>query len=345
MTRALVTGSTGFLGANMVAALNERQIDVVGLRRKNSPEDAIEGLKLTFVVGDILDPESLVAAMKDVDWVFHAAAVADYWRTPEKIIYQVNVDGARNVLDAALKARVKRVVLTSSSAALGMPTPQRPVLDETDQFSIPPKEFPYGHSKHVAEQVMKEYVEKGLAAVSVLPAAVIGPRDLKFNAGELIAQALKPTLPFLPMPRGGLNFIDVRDCVVGHIAAAEKGRTGERYLLAGRNFTHRESLEIVNRVLGTSVPIVEIPRWMIGTMAELVGLLQKMGAKLPVDKGRVVHSKEFIYYDNSKAVKELGLTARPFAESVRDAYLWYAENNYLAKRGIPEAPAFKRLNN
>ncbi len=342
MTRALVTGSTGFLGANLVAALNERQIEVVGLRRKNSPEDAIEGLKLTFVVGDILDPDSLVTAMKGVDWVFQAAAVADYWRTPEEVIYRVNVDGARNVLDAALKTKVKRVVMTSSSAALGMPTKERPILDETDQFHMPPKEFPYGHSKHVAEQVMKEYVERGLDAVSVLPAAVIGPRDLKFNAGELIAQALKPTLPVLPLTKGGLNFIDVRDCVNAHIAAAEKGRTGERYLLAGHNFTHRETMQMVNQVLGTSLTIVEMPRWMIGPMAELVGLLRGLGAKLPLDKGRVLHSREYIYYDNSKAVKELGLTARSFTDSARDAYLWYAENRYLAKRGIPEAPAFRR---
>jgi len=341
MTRALVTGSTGFLGANLIAALNERQIDVVGLKRKNSPEDAIGGLKLTFAVGDILDADSLVGAMKGVDWVFHAAAVADYWRTPEEIIYKVNVDGAKNVLEAALKAKVKRVVMTSSSAALGMPTKERPIRDETDQFDMEPKEFPYGHSKHVAEQIMKEYVAKGLHAVSVLPAAVIGPRDFKFNAGELIAQALKPTLPILPMTKGGLNFIDVRDCVNAHIAAAEKAKPGERYLLGGDNYTHRQTMEMVNQVLGTSLTVVETPRWMIGIMAELVGLLQKLGAKLPVDKGRVLHSREYIYYNNAKAVKELGLTARPFTESVRDAYFWYAENNYLTKRGIPEAPAFK----
>jgi len=342
MTKALVTGSTGFLGANLVAGLNARNVDVIGLRRKNSPEDAIEGLKLTFVVGDILDPDSLVSAMKDVDWVFHAAAVADYWRTPEDVIYKVNVDGARNVLDAAHKAKVKKVVMTSSSAALGMPTKQRPVLDETDTFTMPPKEFPYGHSKHVAEQVMKEYVEKGLDAVAVLPVGVIGPRDLKFNAGELIAQALKPTLPFIPMPQGGINFVDVRDCVDGHIAAAEKGRKGERYLLGGHNMTHRETMATVNEVLGTNLPILETPGWLLGPLAELVGLLKKLGAKLPLDKGRVLHSKEYIYYSNAKAVKELGLKARPFAESVRDAYLWYAENNYLAKRGLPEAPAFKK---
>jgi dihydroflavonol-4-reductase len=334
MTKALVTGSTGFLGANLVAALNERSIDVVGLRRKNSPEDAIEGLKLTFKVGDILDADSLVSAMQGVDWVFHVAAVADYWRTPEETIYKVNVEGSRNVFEAALKAGVKKVVYTSSSAALGLPRAGKALMDETDRFNLAPHEFFYGHSKQVAEDLMAEYVQKGLNAVSVLPAAVIGPRDLKFNAGELIVQALKPTLPIMPLPRGGLNFIDVRDCVAGQIGAAEIGRTGERYILAGHNLTHRQTMEIVNQVMGTSVPIVELPRWVFILAAELVGFLQKMGAKLPVDRGRVLHSREYLYYDNGKAVRELGLSVRPFADSVRDTYEWYIENDYLAKRGI-----------
>lgn len=342
MTKALVTGSTGFLGANLVAALNERKIDVIGLKRKNSPDDAIGGLKLTFAIGDILDADSLVDAMKGVDWVFHAAAVADYWRIPKEIIYKVNVDGARNVLEAALKAKVKKVVMTSSSAALGMPTKERPIRDETDQFDMRPDDSPlyhYSHSKHMAEQAMKEYVAKGLKAVSVLPASIIGPRDFKFNAGEVIAQALKPSLPFLPLSKGGVNWIDARDCVNAEIAAAEKGVPGERYVLAGNNNTHRETINLINQVLGTSLSVVETPRWFMGVLAQLVWPLQKLG--LPVDKGRILVSREFIYYNNAKAVKELGLTVRPFAESVRDAYLWYAENGYLVKRGIPEAPAFK----
>jgi dihydroflavonol-4-reductase len=344
MTRALVTGSTGFLGANLVAALNERKIDVIGLKRKNSPDDAIGGLKLTFAVGDILDADSLVGAMKDVDWVFHAAAVADYWRTPKEIIYKVNVDGARNVLEAALKAKVKKVVMTSSAAALGMPTKARPIRDETDTFDMHPDEFPYGHSKHLAEQLMQEYVAKGLDAVSVLPSGVVGPRDFKFNAGDLmVKQVLKPILPFLPIPKGGAPVIDVRDCVNAHIVAAEKAKAGERFVLSGINYTHRETIDIIMRVLGKKMPILEMPRWLNGVLAPLAGPLQKFG--LPVEKVRLLHSREYIYYNNAKAVKELGLVVRPLEESIRDTYLWYADNNYLTKYGIPEAPAFKNKTN
>jgi dihydroflavonol-4-reductase len=340
--RALVTGSTGFLGANLVATLNDRGIDVVGLRRKNSPEDAIEGLKITFFTGDILDPESLIPAMKGVDWIFHVAAVADYWRSSPETIYRVNVDGAKNVLQAARKCRVKRVVLTSSTAALGMPRPGKRLLDEADWYNLKPQEFYYGHSKQLAEQAMSESITQGLDAVAVLPAAVMGPRDLKFNAGELIAQALNPSLPAIPLPRGGLNFIDVRDCVDGHIRAAEKGVTGERYILAGHNLTHRETMETINRVLGTKLSVLEIPPWIVGPMAEFVGLLKNLGVQLPVDRGRVLHSKEYIYYDNSKATSQLGLSIRPFEMSVLDAYKWYESNGYLKKRGIPAAPISNR---
>jgi len=272
--------------------------------------------------------------MQGIDWVFHVAAVADYWRTPAATIHQVNVDGARNVFEAALTAGVKKVIYTSSSAAVGMPRPGQPLLGETDRFNLKPAEFYYGYSKQLAEDLLMQYVASGLNAVSVLPSAVIGPRDLKFNVGELIVQALKPSLPVLPLPRGGLNYIDVRDCVAGHIAAAENGENGGRYLLTGHNLTHRQTMDEVNQALGTSVPIVELPGWMFVPAAEAVDILQKLGVSLPVDKGRVLHSREFIYYDNSKAVRELGLTIRPFADSVRDAYEWYSENDYLSRRGI-----------
>ncbi len=336
MTRALVTGSTGFLGSSLVAALNERNIEVLGLRRKNSPGDAVEGLDLQFAVGDILEPETLPDAMKDIDWVFHIAAVSDHRHTASDVIYRVNVEGARHVFAAALKAGVKRVVFTSSSSALGIPTQDQPILDESSQFNLEPHEFPYGHSKYLAEQVMEEYVAQGLDAVSVLPSAVVGPRDLKFISGELIIQALKGGIPALP--RGGLNYIDVRDCVESQIAAAEKGHSGERYILAGTNMTHRESLQIVSTVLGTAVPPMDIPPWFLPIMGVGVEVLRKMGVKLPINKEALLMGARYLYYHNTKAVRDLGLQVRPFADSIRDAYGWYLEHGYLEKRGLKPAP-------
>lgn len=332
MIRALVTGSTGGLGANLVAALNQRGIEVVGLRRKTSPQDAVGDLQMTQVVGDITDLESLRPAVEGVDWVFHAAAIADDWNFPAEVIYQVNVGGTRNMLTAALDAGVKRFVLTGSTAALGKPTHDKSLMDESSVFNIKPEVWPYGYSKHLAAQMLAEFIEKGLEAVSVLPSAVMGPRDLKFICGELIVRVLKREL--MPLPEGGINFIDMRDCVEAHIAVAEKGRPGERYVLAGHNMTHGETLQIIGDVVGVQPRRIKIPRWTLPPLSVLVDGLHKAGFKLPIERARVLLSGEYMYYDNDKAVQELGLRIRPFAETVHDAYQWYVDHGYLEKRGI-----------
>ncbi len=332
MTRVLVTGSTGGLGANLVAALDRRGFEVVGLRRSTSPSDATGGLQMATAVGDILDPDSLRAAMQGIDWVFHVAAIADDWHYPAEVVYRANVEGARNVLEAAARAGVQRFVLTSSGAALGMPRAGKGQLDEHDRFNLRPGDWPYGHSKQLAEETMAEFVAQGLHAVSVLPTAIMGPRDVKFISGELLVRTLKREL--LPLPEGGLNFIDMRDCAEGHIAAAEKGRPGERYILGGHNMTHRETMGIISEVLGVKARILPLPRWVLPPAAGLVSLLQRLGVRMPIERQRVLLSGQFMYFDNGKAVRELGLTVRPFAESVRDAYQWYVENGHFAKRGV-----------
>jgi dihydroflavonol-4-reductase len=333
MIRVLVTGSTGGLGANLVAALNQRGVDVIGLRRQSSPSDAVDDLQMTPVTGDVLNLDSLRRAMDGVDWVFHAAAISDDWNYPVEQLYRVNVEGTRNVLQAALEAGVKRFVYTSSTAALGVPPVKREPIDETAQFNIPPENWHYGYSKHLAEQVVQEYVGKGLHATIVLPAAVMGPRDLKFISGQLIARVIKQ--PFLPFPDGGLNFIDSRDAAAGHIAAAEKGEAGERYILAGHDMTHIESVKRIGEVLGVPVRTVTIPQFVIPPFGKVINILHRLRVNIPIERGRILISREYLYYDNSKAIRELGLQVRPFSESVYSAYRWYVEHNYFERWQIP----------
>jgi dihydroflavonol-4-reductase len=331
MTLALVTGSTGFVGSSVVEALNAHGVEVRALRRATSPDDATTGLHFTPVVGDLLDPDSLRPALEGVDWVFHIAGVSDYWRTPPEAIYRVNVEGTRNMLRAAREAGVSRFVFTSSTASLGKPRPGKPLMDETDTFNLPPKAFPYGHSKHLAELEVQKAASEGLHALSVLPTAVIGPRDLHFISGEWIVQILGG-MPF--SPPGGLSYIDARDAAVAHIAAAERGQPGERYILSGENLTHREALETIARVIGRPGPRFVIPHWILPPAAPVVEGLRRLGANLPIDGARVRISGEFMYYDNSKATRELGLTTRPFEQSARGAYKWYRSNGYLERFGI-----------
>jgi dihydroflavonol-4-reductase len=331
MTLALVTGSTGFVGSSVVEALNAHGVEVRALRRATSPDDAIAGLRFTPVVGDILDYDSLRPALEGVDWVFHVAAVSDYWRTPAEVVYRVNVEGTRNMLRAAREASVARFVFTSSTAALGKPRPDKPLMDEADTFNLPPKAFPYGHSKHLAELEVQKAAAQGLNALSVLPTAVTGPRDLHFISGELIVQALKG-VPFAPP--GGLSYIDARDAAEAHVAAAERGQSGQRYILSGENLAHREALEIAARVVGRPGPRFGIPRWALPGAALVVEGLKRLGADLPLDGAQVRLAGEFMYYDNSKAIRELGLTTRPFEQSLRDTYAWYRSNGYLERLGV-----------
>jgi dihydroflavonol-4-reductase len=329
MIRALVTGSTGCVGSNLVAALNRRGVEVRGLWWNGSPTVAIEGLDVELIAGDVLDIETLRPVMDGVDWVFHVAGIADDWNYAAQDVYRTNVQGTYNVLSAAWEAGVKRFVLTSSAASLGMPREERTVLDESYQFNVESYNWVYGHSKYLAEQVMAHFVERGLHAVSVLPTIIMGRGDLSFVGGQIIARALKGQV--FPIPEGGTNYIDVRDVAQAHIAAAEKGKPGERYLLGGHNMTHQECLETIGSALDVSIKSVQIPHWALPPIADSVTLLRKLGAPMPIERGRVLLSGKYLYYDNRKAVRELGLTTRPFHESIQDAFRWYNEHGILEK--------------
>ncbi len=324
----LVTGATGFLGANLVAGLNALGYPVRALHRRTSRFDGLEGLEYEPVLGDLLDPASLRAAMEGVDWVFHAAAVADYWRTPPEILYRVNVEGTRHVMAIALESGVRRVVFTSSVAALGVPPDDRP-LNEEATFNLPPHRFPYGHSKHLAEQIVQVFVTRGLEAVIVNPAVIIGPRDHHFISGSLIRAVYRRQVPVAPP--GGTNYVAVEDVVAGHLAAIQRGRPGERYILAGENLTYREMFRIVAEVVGVPPPRWTLPRPLVGPLALAVDLLNRVWpGHLPIDGNQIRLSGRFLYFDGSKARQELGLgPPTPFREAVRAAFQWYREHGDL----------------
>ncbi len=325
--KALVTGATGCVGANVVAALLEKGYTVRGMRRPTSRLDALEGLEVELAVGDLFDPESLARAMAGCDLVFHIAAVSDYWRTPTETIYRVNVDGTRNVVAAALRVGVERLVYTSSVGALGVP-PAGQLLREEDSFNLPPRRFPYGHSKHLAEGVVREAVAQGLDGVIVNPAAVIGPRDVHWIGGSLLREVQQGRAWFAPP--GGTCWVAAADVGRGHVQAAERGRTGERYILGGENLTHRRALEIVAEAIGERPPVVILPRSLMGLLAVVVGGVRRLRrAPLPFSVEQVWLSAREIYCDSSKAVKELGCMQSPFRAAVEQAHAWYRARGLL----------------
>lgn len=328
--RALVTGGTGFLGANLVAGLNEAGVRPLITRRESSSLLALEGLDYEAVLGDVLaPPEKLAGLMEGVDWVFHVAAVADYWRQDSDWLYRVNVEGTRNVLAGARMAGVKRLVYTSSASSLGLPEDGE-ILTEASRFNLKPQEWPYAHSKHLAEIEVRRACDAGLACVIVLPTVSIGPRDLNLISGSIIVEAARGLARMYPP--GGSNYVAAEEVVAGHIAAADRGQVGQRYILGGENLSHRRATEIVCEIVGRRPPRIGLPAWSLGPLALAVrGARALLGNQIPFDERHVRLSGMNLYFDSAKAVEELGLQITPFREAAKNAYDWYNEHGFLAQ--------------
>lgn len=320
MTEAvLVTGATGFLGAALCRSLCNEGLKVRALHRSTSGLGPILDLPAERVVGDILDPESLSRAMAGVDLVFHTAAQSDYWRQPEGV-WRAAVDGTRNVVKAAGAAGVRRVIHTSSIAALGLPA-QGELLDERHTFNLPPDRFPYGHAKHHAEKQALEVAASGLELVFLIPSVVLGAGDVHQISGSMVVEAARGR-GFM-YTDGGVNFVHIADVVEGHLAAARRGRAGERYILGGENLTHRQAFTILAEIVGRQPPWLRVPGWAIPPAAALIDTLGRF-FRLPLNGDQLRLSAHRLFCDTTKARDELGLsTARPFRQAAQEAYDWY----------------------
>ncbi len=324
--KALVTGGTGFLGANLALGLLRQGWSVRILRRMTSPLEAVKDLDVEHVIGDITDLDSLLAAMKGVDVVFNVAAISQYWRNKPNLIYKVNVGGAQNVFDAAARTGVKRVVQTSSAMAVGF-IKDRPAT-EADPFNQSPKRQPYGHSKWLAEELARERVKAGQDITLVNPTAIVGARDINWISGSILREAKRGRIPVIP--QGGVNFVAVQDVVAGHIAAAEKGRTGERYILGGENLTNQQTTMLACEIVGVQPPRRKQPRWTIPVAGlALDGIATLIGPRLPLSGEQMRLTGQYVYFDSSKAQRELGLPHTPVRQALQECYDWYVEHGYL----------------
>lgn len=322
----LVTGASGFVGSNLVEALNARRWSVRALIRPTASRRALDGLDYDTAAGDVLDREALMAAMKGIECVFHVAAVVDDGRADLATLYRVNVDGTRNVLEAALHAGVRRVVVTSSVAALGMPDWRMPA-DESHEFNLSPLAYPYGYSKVLAEQVTQAYVRRGLDAVIVNPAIVLGPRDVHQVSGRILVTLKKRAIPFYPP--GGASVIDAADVAEGHIAAAERGRTGARYILAGEHLWHRELMGTAAGVVGRPQPWIRLPRAIRLLEGPVEALRKRKAFPLPINGAQIRMAAETMWFDSARARRELNLTTRSWRESCERAWAWYRANGLV----------------
>ncbi len=326
--RALVTGATGCVGANIAEALLRAGYEVRAMRRATSRLTALADLDVELVVGDVLDYASLRAAMEGCDYVFHAAGISQYWRNSAELIERVNVKGTRTVLQAALDGGIKRLVYTSSAAVFGIPETPDEVLDETHPFNLPPGRFPYAESKVHAEQAVLEAVERGLDAVIVNPTAVIGQRDVGFVGGEIL-RVVKRGLGIIAPP-GGMGVVSAYAVGLGHRLAAERGGRGERYLLNGENITHRRLMALTAAIVGGRAPRLTLPGWSLPLLATIVPIFSHLRkGPAPIDSTQLWLSRYRLAFSSEKAQRELGFPPHRAEEAIREAWLWYRLHNLL----------------
>ncbi len=295
------------------------------LHRQSSSLRALQDLPVERHIGDILQANTLVQPLQDVDLVFHAAAQSAYWRQPE-LVRQAAVDGTKNVLKTAVGCGVKRVVLTSSLAALGVPRKDE-LLTEEHTFNLPAKRFPYGYAKRESELEALKYSDRGVEIVIVNPSVVIGPGDLNQISGAMVIEAARGWGFF--WMEGGVNVVHIDDVVAGHLAAARLGRSGERYILGGENLSHYQVFRTLTEIAGRRAPWLKIPTRAIEPTAWLCDVLGKW-LPLPFNGAQLRMTREYLYCDTSKSINELNLSnPKPFRQAAQEAYDWYRQHGYL----------------
>ena len=323
-----VTGATGFVGSHVARALAEQGADLRLLVRLGSDLGNLQGLKADRVVGDLRDPVSIEKAMTGCDVVFHVAADYRLWvRDPEQM-YRANVEGTRSILAAARKNGVRRVVYTSSVATMGFTSNGRPA-DESSPVSLEQMIGHYKRSKFMAEQVAVEAGRGGMDVVVVNPSTPVGERDIKPTpTGRIVVDFLKKKFP--AYVDTGLNLVDVTACARGHVAAMEKGRSGERYILGGENLTLKQILDKLAAITGLPSPRIRVPYVVAlatGVVDEMfTGRVLGREPRATIDAVRMGRKKMFV--SCAKAERELGWKTVSVDDALRRAAQWFQANGY-----------------
>jgi dihydroflavonol-4-reductase len=327
--KVLVTGATGFVGSSVVRALLESGYEVRGLARANADLRNVAGLDLELVTGDVRDPASLSSAMVGCQQVYHLAALYSYWWRPRSDFHDINVEGTRNVLRAAQGAGVERAVYTSSVATLGLPEDGSPGTEDTP-VTLADMVSDYKRSKFLAEEVARDFADAGLPVVIVNPSTPVGVRDIKPTpTGRTIVDFLNGRMPaYLDT---GLNIVDVEDVAQGHLLAAEKGQVGERYILGHENLTLKEILGILADLTGKPAPTTRLPYYPILLLSYVyAGACRALPGSEPQMTPETVRlARKRMFFDSSKAVRELGFPQTPARDAFHKAVDWFSEHGYV----------------
>lgn len=333
-----MTGATGFIGAQTARRFAEAGYALRLLVRPTSRLDLLAGLEYEKAFGDVLDRPSIEAALHDVDGLIHVAGMTSFRPKDAPRVRQVNVEGTVNTLEAALACGVKKVLHTSSVAAVGISDGPGSVIDETATWNAHDGANFYTLSKRDAEEAAWRIAGRGLDLVCVNPGIVLGPGDIYGSSTVFMLKYVKHQLP--AYIDGGSSYVDVRDVAEGHLRAWEKGRPGQRYILSGENLTAAQLVQLCARLSGTR-PVRRTPFGLAYVLAALNEWFVAPFSPAAADFNRQTVKVGALYWfvDNAKSVNELGLTYRTMEESARDTLSWALSRGHLK----PFTPALTEL--
>ena len=326
--RTFVTGGTGFIGGAVVRRLLEAGHEVKVLVRPRADTRQLDGLPVERMKGDLRDRESLRRGMAGCQWVFHVGALYSYWGYRWKDFYETNVEGTRQMLEAARDQGAERVVYTSSVAALGVREDGCPATEDTPA-TLADRIGPYQRSKFLAEAVARDFARRDLPVIIVNPSSPVGIGDHKPTpTGQIVVDFLNGRI--FGYVDAGLNIVDVEDVAAGHLLAAERGQAGERYILGGENLRLKQILDLLADISGRPQVRLRIPHWVAQCWAYVDVTMARLNPRrVPVatpDKVRL--SRRYEFFDPGRAVRALGLPQTPARRALRKAVEWYRSHGY-----------------
>jgi dihydroflavonol-4-reductase len=334
--RTLVTGASGFIGSHVARLLVERGDEVSVLARPTSNLDALDGLSVKVLRGDVRDRPSVRRAMRRIERLFHVAGTTNL-ALPRGPTFALNLEATRVVLEEALRGGVERAVYTSSAAAIG-PAPQGATADETNVWDAGRYAIPYVDSKHEAEVQALRLIARGLPLVIVNPAHVLGAGDPGRSSTTLVRRFLLRQIP--AYVDGTLNIVGVDDVARGHLLADERGVVGERYILGNRNFTLDRLFADLGRLAGVEPPALKLPLPVALALAAAAGRVPGMAMPTSIE---VRASSLNWAFANTKAKRKLGWRTSPHEDCLEETIAWYRERDHelLAASGSRQPLALR----
>ncbi|MHA1267521.1 MAG: NAD-dependent epimerase/dehydratase family protein [Candidatus Helarchaeota archaeon] len=331
MAKVLVTGATGFLGTNLSLLLLERGYEVRAFGLPGSTTQYLEGQEVEFQFGDVTNQKDVEKAVEGVDIVIHCAGDTSFWKKLFKRQRAINIDGVRNVMEAALKFDVKKVVHTATVDSIGYNPDglaDEHWDDDEQNYNYKGTGYNYADTKREGEKIAFEYADKGLDVTIINPGSMLGPYDFTLQFGRLFQDIRDKKVPGIPP--GGAPWAHVVEVAKAHISAIERGKAGERYICGGVHETYETLFQLIAESIGAPPPTRVLPRWFLIFYAYFAEFASYFSRKPPsINPGMARYMSVFPKYDSSKAIKELGFQIVPLKKMVEDARDWYIAHGFL----------------